>query len=111
MNLSRKRYNIYLSVEIYLKDSEDIQHIRVQNNGFMMEENLKLSKEDTSHLIDAKKYQMIVGSLMFLTNTRFDINFSIRVLSRFSNKLRESLENKNESTQVFERYIGVSHHI
>ena len=55
-----------------------------------MEVNVKLSAEDTSPLVDTRKYRKLVGGLIFLTNTRLDISFSVGVLSRFSNKPRES---------------------
>ena len=55
-----------------------------------MEVNVKLSAEDASSLVDIKKYRKLVGSLIFLTNTRLDISFSVGVLSTFSNKPRES---------------------
>ena len=55
-----------------------------------MEVNVKLSTEDTSPLVDTRKYRKLVGGLIFLTNTRLDISFSVGVLSRFSNKPRES---------------------
>lgn len=56
-----------------------------------MEVNVKLSAEDTSPLVDTRKYKKLVGGLIFHTNTCLDINFSVGVLSRFSNKPRESL--------------------
>ena len=55
-----------------------------------MEVNSKLSIEDSSPLVDIKKYRKLVGSLIFLCNTRPDICFAVGVLSRFSNKPRES---------------------
>lgn len=55
-----------------------------------IESDLKLFKEHASSLVEAKKYQMFVGSLIFLIDTRFDISFSIGVLSRFSNKLQKN---------------------
>ena len=55
-----------------------------------IEANLKLPLEDGSPLVDTYKYRKLVGSLMFLTNTRFDISFAVGVLSRFSQKPREN---------------------
>ena len=54
--------------------------------GTLMEVDAKLSVEDTSPLADIGSYIKLVGSLIYLCNTRLDIAFSIGVLSRFSNK-------------------------
>ena len=51
-----------------------------------MEVNVKLSTEDTSTLVDTRKYRKLVGGLIFLTNTQLDISFSVGVLSKFSKK-------------------------
>jgi hypothetical protein len=58
--------------------------------GTPMEVNLKLSAEDASPLVDERLYRKLVGSLIFLCNTRPDISYSVGVLSRFSNKPREN---------------------
>ena len=54
--------------------------------GTPMEVDAKLSVEDTSPLADIGSYRKLVGSLIYLCNTRPDIAFSVGVLSRFSNK-------------------------
>ena len=54
--------------------------------GMPMEVELKLLTEDTSPLVDERLYQKLVGSLIFLCNTRPDISFAVGVVSRFSNK-------------------------
>ncbi|MCO5611828.1 hypothetical protein L7F22_066087 [Adiantum nelumboides] len=46
--------------------------------------------EDSSPLVNIKKYRQLVGSLIFLCNTRLDICFAIGVISRFSNNPREA---------------------
>ena len=51
-----------------------------------MEVNGKLSVEDASPLVDIREYRKLLGSLIFLCNTRPDINFAVAVLSRFSNQ-------------------------
>lgn len=58
--------------------------------GTPMEVNAKLSMEDSSVLVDIKKYRKLVGSLIFLCNTRPDICFAVGVISRFSNQPREA---------------------
>jgi hypothetical protein len=48
-----------------------------------METKLKLLVDSSSELIDATLYRQIIGSLMYLTNTRPDICFVVNTLSRF----------------------------
>jgi hypothetical protein len=48
-----------------------------------MEEKLKLLVDTLSELIDATLYRQIIGSLMYLTNTRPDICFVVNTLSQF----------------------------
>jgi hypothetical protein len=48
-----------------------------------METKLKLLVDTSSELIDATLYTQIIGSLMYLTNTRPDIFFVVKTLSQF----------------------------
>jgi hypothetical protein len=48
-----------------------------------MEAKLKLLVDTSSDLIDATLYRQIIGSLMYLTNTRLDICFAVNTLSQF----------------------------
>jgi hypothetical protein len=48
-----------------------------------METKLKLLVDTLSELIDATLYRHIIGSLMYLTNTRPDICFAVNTLSQF----------------------------
>jgi hypothetical protein len=48
-----------------------------------MEAKLKILVDTSSKLIDATLYRQIIGSLMYLTNTRLDICFSVNTLSQF----------------------------
>jgi hypothetical protein len=48
-----------------------------------MEAKLKLLVDTSSDLIDATLYRQIIGSLMYLTNTRPDICFAVNTLSQF----------------------------
>jgi hypothetical protein len=43
----------------------------------------KAAGDTSSELIDAMLYRQIIGSLMYLTNTRLDICFAVNTLSQF----------------------------
>jgi hypothetical protein len=48
-----------------------------------MEAKLKLLVDTSSDLIDTTLYRQIIGSLMYLTNTKLDICFAVNTLSQF----------------------------
>jgi hypothetical protein len=48
-----------------------------------METKLKLPVDTSSELVDATLYRQIIGSLMYLTNTRPDICFAVNTLSQY----------------------------
>ena len=58
--------------------------------GTPMEVDMKLSKEDSSPLVDEVKYNSLVGSLTYLCDMRPNISFVTGVLSKFSNKPQEN---------------------
>ena len=48
-----------------------------------MASNLKPLSDASSKVVDATMYRHIIGSLMYLTNTRPDICFDVNTLSQF----------------------------
>jgi hypothetical protein len=48
-----------------------------------METKFKLLVDTSSELVDATLYRQIIGSLMYLTNTRPDICFAVNTLSQY----------------------------
>ena len=53
-----------------------------------MDTNLKLLSDESSELVDVTEYRQIIGSLMYLTNTRQDICFDVNTLSQYLVKTR-----------------------
>ena len=49
----------------------------------LMTTSLKLLNDDASEAVDATLYRQIIGSLMYLTNTRLDICFVVNTLSQY----------------------------
>ena len=48
-----------------------------------MDSNLKLLTNDSSELVDVTHYKQIIGSLMYLSNTRPDICFAVNTLIQY----------------------------
>ena len=48
-----------------------------------MDSNLKFSTDDSSELVNVTLYRYIIGSLMYLTNTRPNICFAMNTLSQY----------------------------
>ena len=48
-----------------------------------MKYNMKLLADDSSELVDATHYTNIIGSLMYLTNSRPDMCFAVNTLSQY----------------------------
>ena len=48
-----------------------------------MDSNLKLLVDDSSELVDVTQYRLIIGSLMYITNTRPNIFFAVNTMSQY----------------------------
>ena len=48
-----------------------------------MDSKLKLLADDSLELVDVTHYRQIIGSLMYLTNSRPDICFAVNTLSQY----------------------------
>ena len=53
-----------------------------------MASNMKLLSDASSESVDATMYRQMIGSLMYLTNTRPDICFAVNTLSQYLIDLR-----------------------
>eukprot|EP00253_Pinus_taeda_P005792 PITA_05792 len=67
-----------------------------------MEQNLKLSKFEGGEKVDSTTYRQLIGSLIYLTNTRPDLSYAVSILSRFMQEPRDSHWN---ATKRVLRYI------
>jgi hypothetical protein len=54
-----------------------------------MEARLKLCKQSMQPLVDATAYRIIVGSLIYLVNTRLNLAFAVGYVSHFLEEPRE----------------------
>ena len=48
-----------------------------------MDTNLNMFFDETSELVDMTHYRHMIGSLMYLKNTRVDICFVVKILSQY----------------------------
>jgi len=62
---------------------EEIWDVRLQTINTLMVKKLKLLNDDYSERVDVTLHRHIIGSLMYLTNTRPDICFSMNTLSQY----------------------------
>ena len=55
-----------------------------------MDPNQKLSAHDDAELVDASMYRKLVGSLIWLLNTRLDISFPVGLLAGFMSQPKKT---------------------
>ena len=53
-----------------------------------MDTNMKLLSNETSEFVDMTRYRQIIGSLMYLTNTRSNVFFVVNTLSQYLSMMR-----------------------
>ncbi|KAJ0590261.1 putative RNA-directed DNA polymerase [Helianthus annuus] len=83
--------NIILSQRKYMKNLLDKYKMTQCNTvSTPMEYGLKLSKDDPEEFVDEGVYRSLIGSLMYLTNTRPDIMFAVSKVSRFMESPRRN---------------------
>ncbi|XP_057535385.1 uncharacterized mitochondrial protein AtMg00810-like [Amaranthus tricolor] len=80
MQVKQSPDKIFLSQEKY---AEDMLKKFNMSNCKPMATNEKLSKNDGKEKVDASLYRSLVGSLIYLTNTRPDIFHTVSIISRF----------------------------
>ena len=69
--------------EVCSRDPEEVQDDGLQGHDNTMASNLKLLSDASLETVDAMMYRQMIGSLMYLTNTRPDICFARNTLNQF----------------------------
>ena len=73
-------WNLPRTREVYNRDPEEFEMMDCKAMTTPMASNLKLLSDDSSELVDATMYHQMIGSLMYLTNTRPNICFAVNTL-------------------------------
>lgn len=91
IQVKQSKGHIFLSQEKYVEDLlKKFQMEKCKAVPTPMALNEKLQQNDGEPRVDDKLYRSLVGSLIYLTNTRPDIMHSVSVISRYMNKPTKS---------------------
>ena len=69
--------------ELCSRDPEEVRDDGLEGHDHTMASNLKLLSDASSEIVDSMMYRQMIGSLMYLTNTRPYIFFVVNTLSQF----------------------------
>lgn len=87
IQVKQSKGEIFISQEKYTEDLLKKFHMEnCKSISTPMAANDKLRKDDGAKKIDAKLFRSLVGSLIYLTNTRPDIVQAVSMISRFMNE-------------------------
>lgn len=83
--VAETRWHLLQTTEIYCPDFEEICMMNCNSMITFMLTNLKKLSDSTSNsnLVDPTMYRELIGSLMYLVNTRPNICFEVSTLSQF----------------------------
>ena len=69
-----------------------------------LEQNIKLRSDDGTKEVNGTLYRQLVGSLNYLTTTRPDIAYAVRILSQFMAKPHQKpLDSYKKGPSIFKR--------
>ncbi|XP_028215213.1 uncharacterized protein LOC114397350 [Glycine soja] len=91
MQVKQRLGQIFISKEKYADDllkKFNMQDCKPLATPMAMKE--KLSKDDEQNKVDATVYRSLVGSLIYLTNSRPDIVHAVNIVSRFMSNPRKT---------------------
>ena len=74
------RWNLPGTREVCSRDPKEVLDDGLQFHGHIRASNLKLLNDASLDSVDATMYPQMIGSLMYLTNTRPDICFAMNTL-------------------------------
>ena len=77
------RWNLLGTREVCNRDPEEVRDDGLEGHDHTMASNLKLFSDASSKAVDDTMYRQMIGSLMYLTNTRPYIFFAMNTLSQF----------------------------
>lgn len=84
IQVRQSKGEIFMSQEKYLDEVlRNFQMSNCKSISTPLATNEKLQLDDGAAKVDAKIYRSLVGSLIYLTNTRPDIVYSVSLISRF----------------------------
>lgn len=84
VEVARSIQGIFLSQQKYVVDLlKEVEMVGCKPCLTPIEANHKLKEDDSERLIDAGRYQRLVGRLIYLSLTRPDITYAVGVISQF----------------------------
>ena len=106
IEVARSKKGIVVSQRKYILDSlKETEMLWCKPIDTLMESKYKMGLKRDSHPIDIEKYQWLIGKLIYLSHTRHDICFPIKVMSQFMNK---SNEKHLEAVYMNPRYLKMT---
>jgi hypothetical protein len=82
--MSRSKKGIFLSQRKYTLDLlQEISMLACQPANTLVKERLKLCVGSNQIPVDKKKYQRLVGRLMYLAHTTLDLTYALSIISQF----------------------------
>lgn len=73
--INQRKYVLDLLAEVGMLDCKPAETLMVQNHGLQIKEGAKLANR--------RKYQRLVGKLIYLSHTRPDISYAVGIVSQF----------------------------